>query len=303
MASGWAFLVARGRRQGYRARLVPGMLSERGLSGLVEDSTGQSAPGAGVVVRNVDTTHGQMAIAYRTHRIRPDDLDDARPVRDEHGRPLDIVYGFACLGAIGGAPDDADLYTAFEQARETYRCFLADEAGFVTQISSAFVLRTTLLRVAQPAARRPMRTRIRVTVAAAVSVAVAILALTMFRATAAPQTHGLAGTWTGTLQPVGPGAAPPRWLTLTIICPDQDCTQMNGELNDSRCVYRLVQERMEGTTLRATVSRAQSTRRDDCLADGFVSLSRTGDAARLDWYEAGADHSPSWAATLTAVQP
>jgi hypothetical protein len=306
MASGWAFLVARGRRQGYRARLVPSVLRELGLSGLVEDSIGESAPGAGPVVRQVETPHGQVAITCRTHRIRPEDLAEPGSVRDEHGRPLDIVYGFACLGAMTGAPDDADLDTAFQQARETYRRFLADEPGFVTQASPAFALRSSVTpaRAPRPAtvAHRPGSTRIRVVMVAAAMVVVAMLALAVLLRPAGPPAAELVGTWTGQLEPARSGGPSPRPLTVIIACLDENCATMRGELNDSLCTYSLVQERMDDKVLRAVVKRTSRAQMADCLPNGTVSLRRTGGAAQLDWYTTGSDAPLVRASTLIAFE-
>jgi hypothetical protein len=139
MTSGWAFLVARGRRQGHRARLVPDVLAERGLSGVIEDN------------RSQDTAAGRVTVVSRTHRIRPQDIGDER-VLDEHGRPLDIIYGFACVEAAPDGVDEADLATALGQALATYRRFLADESGFTTEVSPPFPLRST---AAAPRAAAP----------------------------------------------------------------------------------------------------------------------------------------------------
>jgi hypothetical protein len=126
MTSGWAFLVARGRRQGFRARLVPAVLAERGLAGLVEEN--RSADG--------------VTLVSRQHRIRGEDVDTAG-VLDEHGRPLDIRYGFACVDGTIGAVDEADLAAALTQALATYRRFLADESGFAMELSAPFPLRSS----------------------------------------------------------------------------------------------------------------------------------------------------------------
>lgn len=142
MTSGWAFLVARGRRQGFRARLVPAVLAERGLAGLVEEN--RSA--------------GGVTLISRQHRIRGEDVDTAG-VLDEHGRPLDIRYGFACVDGTIAAVDEADLATALTQALATYRRFLADESGFAMELSAPFPLHSPTAPPPPPrlAAVRPLR--------------------------------------------------------------------------------------------------------------------------------------------------
>src|SRR6266545_3790448 len=148
---GWAFLVARGRRYGHRTQLVPGVLRDLGVSGVIEDTVDDAGPGP--VVRYVPTPQGQVAIVARTHQLQPGDLDDAA-VLDDHGRPLELIYGFVCLNATVAAPDGADLHAAFHQALAVYRRFLADESGFVPERSEPYPLRSVVqpLPAGRPAA-------------------------------------------------------------------------------------------------------------------------------------------------------
>jgi hypothetical protein len=289
VTDGWAFLVARGRRQGYRTRLVPGVLKDLGMPGLVEDSAGaQGEPGIGTVVRHVATPRGQVAIVYRTHRIRPGDLADSGAAFDEHGRPLDVIYGFVCLAPVTHTPEDADLDSAYRQALESYRRFLADESGFVTETSLAFPLRSTIAPA--PAERpatvppRPVPPRIAVVVGAAAVVTAVVVALLslVVRGTDRPELD-LTGTWTGRVEPARPGGPVPRRVAVTLTCTRKGCTGTIDELG-STCTHPLVVDRVDRDELRATVTRALSTQDNDCLPDGTVSMRRAGDTAQLDWY-------------------
>ncbi|MEJ3748797.1 hypothetical protein WEI85_36655 [Actinomycetes bacterium KLBMP 9797] len=132
-ASGWAFLVARGRRQGHRARLVPDVLVELGLTSLVEEG------------RSAETPAGRVIVISRTHRIRPADIG-THQVRDERGRPFDIIYGLVCLDVPLGDIAEDDVATAFAQALAAYRRFIADESGFATEVSRPFPLRSAAAR-------------------------------------------------------------------------------------------------------------------------------------------------------------
>jgi hypothetical protein len=140
MTTGWPFLVARGRTRDYRTVLVPDFLAERGLSSLLADSLHE--PGAGstctVVVGNGDT--GPLSVSYRAAVLRASDLadtaqDDHEPgaaahLLDEHGRPLEYLYGIVSRGDGVGPVADADVSRARDAALHSYRRFLDDEDGF-----------------------------------------------------------------------------------------------------------------------------------------------------------------------------
>jgi hypothetical protein len=295
MTSGWAFLVARGRRQGHRARLVPGVLKELGVSGVVEELAGAlGEPTAGPVLRQVPLPDRRMTIAYQTHRIRPEDLaEPAGPVRDEHGRPLDIIYGFICLDGMIEPLNDADLRTALQQALASYRAFLDDESSFVTQTSLAFPLRSGVIPFAPgvvpfaPAAvvegtgppPRPFPVRIAVVVGA-----VAVLAAAVGAVLALVPGPGvdLAGTWAGQ-DDLGAGQ-----VTVTVTCKSgcanpRDATI--GTVSYGACTHDLTLDKTADGVLHAEVKLVSGT---DCRPDGNVSLRRAGgDTASLDWSDPG----------------
>jgi hypothetical protein len=144
---GWHFLVARGRRKGYRALLAPDMLVERREVGLlVEGLSADAGSGAPRVETIPIAGIGTLSCAYRTERVDGSDLRDVvgGPMLDEHGRPLEILYGIACATPGTLDPHPADLDDARAAALETYRLFLADEGGFVVEQSTVSLLRSTV---------------------------------------------------------------------------------------------------------------------------------------------------------------
>lgn len=170
MTQGWVFLVARGRHLGYRAILVPDFIAENGENGYLTENVRGAADGADrpSTEQIVAPASGQMTLAYRSHRVTYGDLEEADGrdpgdlVTDEHGRPLDLLYGFAARGQVIDALDEADLHMAKAEALPAYRRFLAREADFSSETSQAFPLRSvvsarakTAVRPAVPAAVRP----------------------------------------------------------------------------------------------------------------------------------------------------
>lgn len=129
----WAFLVARGRYKGYRAILVPDFLARSGLPGLLTESVSGAARSQMVTV---DTPAGIVTALSKTHRLTSRDVDGGTTsessqadglVTDEHGRPLELLYGLVCrAGGIREVHED-DFKEALEQSLQAYRRFLADE--------------------------------------------------------------------------------------------------------------------------------------------------------------------------------
>jgi hypothetical protein len=167
MTQGWAFLVARGRHHGYRSILVPDFIANNSENGYLTENVRGAADGSDHwrIEQLVAPASGQMTLAYHTHRLTHGDLDPAGGptgdpgdlVTDEHGRPLDLLYGFAVRGEVIDALDEADLRAAKDEALPVYRRFLADEAGFSTQTSKAFPLRSAATRRTKPLARPVIR--------------------------------------------------------------------------------------------------------------------------------------------------
>jgi len=159
MTTGWAFLVARGRHLGYRSILVPDFIAENRENGYLTENVRGAADGSELrrIEQIAAPVSGRMTLVYLTHRITPGDLDPADRssgdanglVTDEHGRPLDLLCGFATRGQVIDDLDDADLRAAKDEALPAYRRFLADEAGFSPETSEAFPLRSVATRPAE----------------------------------------------------------------------------------------------------------------------------------------------------------
>jgi hypothetical protein len=146
----WPFLVARGRRRGYSALLVPGFLREHGFL----EAT--ATPLDDVPSRAVATPHG--VLVWAEHAVT---AAEARgEPRDEYGRPLVLLHGFLCPD---GEPVTASAALARTRtaALTAYGRFLADEEGFRTERSEPFPIDVAAVarpRVAPPAEpARPAR--------------------------------------------------------------------------------------------------------------------------------------------------
>ena len=153
---GWPFLVARGRERGYRTILAPGFLTERRLHGLLSDSAHGQGP------REVEVERpevGRLTLVCRSEQVSEAELDGGRGdglATDEHGRPLEILYGIVSRGRLGGRVDEGDLGAARTEALASYRRFLAEENGFGVDTSDGFALRgvTTVADAAPPKPER-----------------------------------------------------------------------------------------------------------------------------------------------------
>jgi hypothetical protein len=139
MAQGWPFLVARGKRRGYRTILAPSFLTENRLQGVLSESTdGDHADAREVHVDRPEV--GPMTLVYRTEQVSAAELNGHGSATDEHGRPLEILYGVVCRGRLRACVDAADLRAARAAALASYRRFLAEEDRFVVDASEPFAL-------------------------------------------------------------------------------------------------------------------------------------------------------------------
>ena len=146
VSRGWAFLVARGRRTVYRTALAPGSLVEADLQHLLAQATGATA-GRARLVEAGDARTGQFSIGYRSEQLADGALEaegseGAHALTDEHGRPLEIIYGFVSWDELEEQLESEDLQTARKQALQTYARFLANETAHRVEISEPFSLRT-----------------------------------------------------------------------------------------------------------------------------------------------------------------
>jgi hypothetical protein len=143
MDSGWPFLVASGLHRDYRTLLAPTPLVDSLDYGVLDTV----APPMTSRIIDVTTARGrQLSIAAASHLLAASDLGTGNgtkgSVRDEHGRPLRLIYGFACLDGRVVELDDIDLEQALTTALDTYRRFLADEDRLAVEASAPFPLRS-----------------------------------------------------------------------------------------------------------------------------------------------------------------
>jgi branched-chain amino acid transport system substrate-binding protein len=143
----WAFLVARGRRASYRTVLAPDFLVARGLHVVLAESLQGSGVVAGEVrMVTLPAAGAEQATAhYTVQRVTRADVNGAGQgdelLTDEHGRPLEMLYGVVTLGPQSKALAEDDLRTARVQALASYGRFLANEDDFTVDRSIAEVLR------------------------------------------------------------------------------------------------------------------------------------------------------------------
>jgi len=151
-ASGWPFLIARGRRRGYTVLLAPGWLIAAQGHGVLEETV---TPVAGQPwrVAVAGTTQGRrVGLAWAEHPVTGADVTGTpdsgggAPVRDEHSRPLRLLYGFLCADAMIGDPSGDDLARSRDAALDTYRRFLTDEEHFTIEGSTPFDITSSLTR-------------------------------------------------------------------------------------------------------------------------------------------------------------
>jgi hypothetical protein len=148
-AEAWAFLVARGRHKGHRTILVPDFLAKGDVPGLLSESVDGAAGSQPVTV---NTPTGMVTVLSRTHRLASRDVEGL--VIDEHGRPLELLYGFVCHAAGIREAHEDDFKEALEQSLQAYRRFLADE-NRPFERSRAFPMRTRPSYVTAPSAIIP----------------------------------------------------------------------------------------------------------------------------------------------------
>lgn len=158
----WPFLVARGRRVGYRAILVPDMMTGTSDEDVLADSVHASVPSSdGARVDRVATsTMGDLTIVYRVHRLQPADverraasLDDAdvadgspAAATDVHGRPIDLFYGFVTPANVRRV-ESTDLRVARDAGLSAYRRFLTNEQHYASEGAQSFQPRSVVTPV------------------------------------------------------------------------------------------------------------------------------------------------------------
>ncbi|MEO3808222.1 hypothetical protein ABGB17_04400 [Sphaerisporangium sp. B11E5] len=141
----WPFLVARGRYRGYRVVLAPDVLLDGQEYGVLDDTVVPSKQEDHPSVIHVTTRSGRpLTVVHATHVVTAADLappgtsPSSRAPRDQHSRPLQLLYGYVCTGRVTPELRDEDLTHARESSLDTYRRFLADEETFSPEPAPAF---------------------------------------------------------------------------------------------------------------------------------------------------------------------
>lgn len=159
VAQGWPFLIGRGHHTGHKVLLAPDFLVTSRGYGILEGISG-----------NAVTKLGALTVRSATHQVEAPDVATTERPRDEHGRPLRLIYGVVAKGI---EPVNSDLPNALEAALATFRRFWHDEEDFAVEPSAAFPLSTqpsTVVSPAPPEPSRPHGARVAVLCAALVAV-------------------------------------------------------------------------------------------------------------------------------------
>ncbi|MDS0139446.1 MULTISPECIES: hypothetical protein [unclassified Amycolatopsis] len=143
----WPFLIARGRRRGYSALLVPGFLPEHGFL----EAT--ATPLDDVPSRAAPTPYG--VLVWAEHAVT--EVESGGEPRDEYGRPLVLLHGFLCPDG-----DPATVAGALSRTRAValtvYGRFLAGEEDFRAERSEPFAIDVVARPRVSPA-EAPVRSR------------------------------------------------------------------------------------------------------------------------------------------------
>jgi hypothetical protein len=144
--SGWPFLVARGRHKGYRTVLAPGFLVDLGLHDRLSEKTGGACSDMRRVELDIPQA-GWLNVLYCSEPLHDTELNGrggGEAATDEHGRPLELLYGIVTRAPLAQPLDQADRSAAREEALGSYRRFLAAEDSFGVESSRALALRTAV---------------------------------------------------------------------------------------------------------------------------------------------------------------
>jgi hypothetical protein len=246
----------------------------------------------------------ELSLVYRTQRLTAPDGDSL--VLDEHGRPIEMVYGFACRGAVT-EPAEADLATARTQALDAYRRVLATGDDAPVERSEPFRLHSTVRpmrptsavrsasaagpgAVAMPGATavsagaRPVvdrgrgNRRLLVAAVTVVALAIAVGAWALTRPGTVTAPPALVGQWHGTLTPTSGSSYAARALTVTLTASGPGTAD-----DDVGCHYTMSYHAVANATL--TLDAHLDGGSAGCLPPGRVTLSSpTAGATSLHWY-------------------
>jgi hypothetical protein len=292
---GWAFLVARTPTDGYRLMLGP---DEPAWRGLIVRNARPDVGAVGPTIELVPWRQGDgtttLSMVSLTHRLTTADLtlpessgtDRSELVLDEHGRPIDVVYGFVCLGAVR-EPADLDLQAARRQALDAYCRVLTDGEA---QPATPYPLTSTLDEsptahpvtgpgAGQVAAQAPYRgaafrtPRARAVMASVLTAVLATLigVTVLVRTSTVIVPDTIVGTWTGTY----PSAGATSPVTVTIAC-GQPCEVRPGDqigwIRLAACEHRVSVRTVEAESL---TLQSSTVDRSGCVVLGVVRISAT----------------------------
>lgn len=173
---GWPFLVGRGRRAGHRVLLAPDFLVSQQDHGILATASPEAT-------EVVTATGDRLAMRCSTHQVDAEDVGSGERPRDEHGRPLRLIYGVV---ATGVTPVNADLPLALSAALGTYRRFLHRESDFAVEPSTAFELAAPTPEIVPAVTVEPRRVGHRVAVLCASSTLAIVLTVLLGRSNSEP---------------------------------------------------------------------------------------------------------------------
>jgi hypothetical protein len=144
-SAGWAFLVARGTRKGYRTVLAPDFLVQDRRHTLLAEQVGSATSDDRTTRQHItDEMLGHLTVTYRVEPALTAELVDSpthdgnEVLLDQHGRPLELLYGVVTTTPVSAGGHD--MARARTEALISYRRFLADEENTDVQPSRLFIL-------------------------------------------------------------------------------------------------------------------------------------------------------------------
>lgn len=171
----WPFAVGAGRRLDFRTVCAPDFLVASGEYGVLADRVAPVDPDGPPELLRLTSHRGRpLSVGVATRVVTSADLNDVSSpngasdrdggsggdvVRDDHGRPLELVYGFVMDGDPPDAVDPADLRAALDCVAPAYARFLRDEERFSVVATRSFAAHsrpetTTETPAAPPASSR-----------------------------------------------------------------------------------------------------------------------------------------------------
>jgi hypothetical protein len=153
--AGWPFLIAPGRRRDYSTLIAPDFLVETLDYGVLNQAVRPSADARPAVIGVRTGVGRELTVVYATHLLTAADLitgpapamrsvGEGPSPRDEHNRPMRLVYGFVLADGWISQPATADLDQVLATVLDTYRGFLSHEDGAGVVGSRPFPVRSVV---------------------------------------------------------------------------------------------------------------------------------------------------------------